>query len=242
MGRTAIVTGASGGIGGAIVRRLSADGFAVVVHYSGRSEKADEIVAEIKKAGRQAVTVLADVSKPEEVKQLFQKAKEAFGDVTAVVNAAGIMPLAPIAKGDIESFDKVIATNLRGSFLVMSEAANHIVDGGRIVLFSSSVVAKNFPGYGAYVASKEGVEGLTRVLANELGSRKITVNAVSPGPVATELFTKDKTKEQLEAMAKMVPLGRIGKVEDIEGVVSFLVSKDAGWINGQVIRVNGGFA
>ncbi len=242
MTKTAIVTGASGGIGGAIAKRLGAEGFSVVVHYSGRSEKADEAVAEIKKAGGQGLAVMADISKPEEVKQLFVKAKETFGGITAVVNAAGIMPLAPIAKGDIESFDRVIATNLRGSFLVMSEAANHVVDGGRIVMFSSSVVAKNFPGYGAYIASKEGVEGLTRVLANELGSRKITVNAVSPGPVATELFTKGKSKEQLDGMAKMVPLGRIGEVADIEGVVSFLVGKDAGWINGQVIRVNGGFA
>ncbi len=242
MSKTAIVTGASGGIGGAIAKRLGAEGFAVVVHYSGRSEKADEAVAEIKREGGEAVAVVADISKPEEVKQLFVKAKEAYGDITAVVNAAGIMPLAPIAKGDIESFDKVIAINLRGSFLVMSEAANHVIDGGRIVMFSSSVVAKSFPGYGAYIASKEGVEGLTRVLANELGSRKITVNAVSPGPVATELFTKAKSKEQLEGMAKMVPLGRIGEVADIEGVVSFLVSTDAGWINGQVIRVNGGFA
>lgn len=242
MTRTAIVTGASGGIGGAIVRRLAADGFSVVAHYSGSSEKADDAVREIKNAGGQAIVVNADISKPEEVKQLFLKSKEAFGEVTAVVNCAGIMPLAPIAKGDIESFDRVIAINLRGSFLVMSEAANHIVDGGRIVVFSSSVVAKNFPGYGAYVASKEGVEGLTRVLANELGSRQITVNAVSPGPVATELFVKGKTKEQMDGMAKMVPLGRVGEVKDIEGVVAFLVSKDAGWVNGQIIRVNGGFA
>ena len=242
MAKTAIVTGASGGIGGAVARRLAADGFSVVAHYSGSSEKATSAVAEIEKAGGRAIAVNADISKPEEVKQLFIKSKEAFGDVTVVVNSAGIMPLSPIAKGDLESFDRVIATNLRGSYLIMSEAANHVVDGGRIVVFSSSVVAKNFPGYGAYVASKEGVEGLTRVLANELGPRKITVNAIAPGPVATELFTKGKTKEQLDGMAKMVPLGRIGEVGDIEGVVSFLVGKDAGWINGQVIRVNGGFA
>lgn len=222
--------------------RLGADGFSVVVHYSGRSEKADETAAEIKKAGGKAEVISADISKPEEVQQLFLQSKRALGEIGVVINAAGIMPLAPIAKGDIASFDQVIAINLRGSFLVMSEAANHVSDGGRIVVFSSSVVAKNFPGYGAYVASKEGVEGLTRVLANELGPRQITVNAVAPGPVATELFTKRKSKEQLDAMAKMVPLGRIGEVKDIEGVVSFLVSKDAGWINGQVIRVNGGFA
>ena len=241
MEKTAIVTGASGGIGGAVAKRLAADGFSIIAHYSGSSEKADKAVEEIKNAGGKAVAIAADISKPEEVKQLFLKSKQAFGAVDAVVNTAGIMPLAPMAKGDLETFDKVIATNLRGSYLIMSEAANHVLDGGRIVLFSSSVVAKNFPGYGAYVASKEGVEGLTRVLANELGQRKITVNAVAPGPVATELFLKGKSDEQIGEMAKMVPLGRIGEISDIEGVVAFLVSKDAGWINGQVVRVNGGF-
>ncbi len=239
--KTALVTGASGGIGGTIAKRLAADGFAVIAHYSGNSDKADQAVSEIQKTGGRAIAIAADISKPEEVKRLFLAGSEALGSIHAVVNTAGVMPLAPIAKGDIEAFDKVIAINLRGSYLVMSEAANHVADGGRIVLFSSSVVAKSFPGYGAYIASKEGVEGLTRVLANELGERKITVNAVAPGPVATELFLKGKSDEQIGAMAKMVPLGRIGETADIEGVVSFLVSKDAGWINGQVIRVNGGF-
>ena len=241
MAKAAIITGASGGIGREIAKRLAADGFAIVAHYAGSSAKADEVVEAVTKSGGKAVAIAADISKPEEVKELFAKSKAALGDIHAVVNTAGIMPLAPIAKGDIDSFDKVIAINLRGSYLVMSEAANHVVDGGRIVLFSSSVVAKNFPGYGAYIASKEGVEGLTRVLANELGQRRITVNAVAPGPVATELFLKGKSDEQIGAMAKMVPLGRIGETGDIEGVVSFLVSADAGWVNGQVLRVNGGF-
>jgi 3-oxoacyl-[acyl-carrier protein] reductase len=139
-----------------------------------------------------------------------------------VVNSAGIMPLAPIQQGDIEGFDKVIAINLRGTFLVMSEAAKHLSDGGRVIAFSSSVLAKSFPSYGPYIASKAGVEGLVRVLANELRGRNITVNAVAPGPVATELFLKGKSEEQLAGMAKMAPLERIGQVDDIAGVVSFL--------------------
>ena len=241
MAKTAIVTGASGGIGGAVAKRLAADGFSIIAHYSGNSARAEDAVESIKMSGGQAVALGADISKPEDVKQLFLKAKEQFGSLDVVVNTAGIMPLSPIAQGDIEAFDKVIATNLRGSYLIMSEAANQVADGGRIVLFSSSVTAKNFPGYGAYIASKEGVEGLTRVLANELGQRKITVNAIAPGPVATELFLKGKSDEQIGAMAKMVPLGRIGQIEDVEGVVAFLVSGDAGWINGQILRVNGGF-
>lgn len=240
--RTAIVTGASGGIGKGIAERLAADGFSVIVHYAGNEAKAREVVASIEGAGGKAVAVGADISKADAVKQLFEKSAAAFGEITVVVNSAGIMPLAPIEKGDIDAFDQVIATNLRGSFLVMSEAANHVVDGGRIIVFSSSVVARSFPSYGAYIASKAGVEGLTRVLANELGQRQITVNAVAPGPVATKLFLQGKSDEQVAAMAKIAPLGRIGEVNDIAGVVAFLAGRDAGWINGQVIRVNGGYA
>jgi 3-oxoacyl-[acyl-carrier protein] reductase len=239
---TAIVTGASGGIGKGIAERLAADGFSVVVHYAGNVAKAEEVVKGIEAAGGKAIAVGADISKVVEVKQLFEKAKAAFGNLTVVVNSAGIMTLAPIQKSDIDSFDNILATNLRGSYLVMSEAANHIVDGGRIVVFSSSVLGKNFPSYGAYIASKSGVEGLTRVLANELGPRKITVNAVAPGPVATDLFLKGKSEELIAAIVKMAPLGRLGEVDDIVGVVAFLVGREGGWINGQIIRVNGGYA
>jgi 3-oxoacyl-[acyl-carrier protein] reductase len=239
---TAIVTGASGGIGRGIAERLAQDGFSVVVHFAGNRAKADAVVNAIAAAGGRAVAVGADIAKAAAVKRLFATSKSAFGDITAVVNGAGIMELAPVRAGDIDGFDKVIATNLRGTYLVMSEAANHVVDGGRIIVFSTSVLGKNFPTYGAYAASKAGVEALARVLANELGPRRITVNAVAPGPVATDMFLQGKSDELIAAIAKMAPLGRIGEVDDIVGVVSFLVGRDAGWINGQVIRVNGGYA
>ena len=239
---TAIVTGASGGIGRGIAERLAQDGFSVVVHYAGNRAKADAVVNAIAAAGGRAVAVGADIANAAAVKRLFETAKSAFGDITAVVNSAGIMELAPVRAGDIDGFDKVIATNLRGTYLVMSEAANHVVNGGRIIVFSTSVLGKNFPTYGAYAASKAGVEALARVLANELGPRRITVNAVAPGPVATDMFLQGKSDELIAAIAKMAPLGRIGEVDDIVGVVSFLVGRDAGWINGQVIRVNGGYA
>jgi 3-oxoacyl-[acyl-carrier protein] reductase len=239
---TAIVTGASGGIGKGIAERLAADGYSIIVHYSGNSAKAEEVVTNIKATGGKAIALAADISRRAEVQNLFKRGKAEFGELAVVVNCAAIMPLFPIQKGDIEAFDKVIATNLRGSFLVMSEAANHVVDGGRIIVFSSSVIAKAFPGYGAYIASKAGVEGLMHVLANELGPRKITVNAVAPGPVATPLFLTGKSDELIANIAKMAPLGRIGQIEDIVGIVSFLVGRDGSWVNGQVIRINGGYA
>jgi 3-oxoacyl-[acyl-carrier protein] reductase len=239
---TAIVTGASGGIGRGIAARLAKDGFSVVVHYAGNAAKAEQAVKAIEAAGGKAIAVGADISKTADVARLFSEAKSSFGEITVVVDSAGIMLLAPIAKGDIDSFDKVVATNLRGSFLIMSEAANHVADGGRIIVFSSSVLGKNFPSYGAYIASKAGVEGLTRVLANELGQRKVTVNAVAPGPVATDLFLQGKSEELIATISKMAPLGRLGEVDDIVGIVSFLAGPDGAWMNGQVIRVNGGYS
>ena len=152
------------------------------------------------------------------------------------------MPLRRSLNGDIEMFDKVIATNLRGAFLVLRQAAQHVGEGGRIIALSSSVLAKSFPTYGPYIASKSGVEGLVHVLSNELRGRNVTVNAVAPGPVATELFLKGKTEAQIEQFIKLAPLERLGQPEDIANVVSFLAGPDGGWVNGQVLRANGGFA
>lgn len=152
------------------------------------------------------------------------------------------MPLRPIAAGDVDMFDKVIAINLRGTFLVLAQAAQRVAAGGRIIALSSSVVAKSLPSYGPYIASKAGVEGLVRVLANELRGHSVTVNAIAPGPVATELFLKGKTDAQIEEFRRIPPLERLGQPEDIADVVSFLAGPDGGWINGQVLRANGGFA
>jgi 3-oxoacyl-[acyl-carrier protein] reductase len=242
MAKTAIVTGASRGIGRSIARRLAQDGFSVVVNYAGNSAQAQAAVDEIRTAGGDAIAIQADIAKAEQLKALFEKTIETFGTVDVVVNNAGVMPLSPIAKGDIELFDKVIATNLRGTFLVLAQAAQHIAEGGRIIAFSSSVLAKSFPTYGPYIASKAGVEGLVPVLANELRGRRITVNAVAPGPVGTELFLDGKTSEQIAQLSKLAPLERLGEPDDIANVVSFLAGPDGGWVNAQVIRVNGGFA
>jgi len=238
----AIVTGASGGIGRVVAKRLASDGFAVAVHYAGNPAKAEAVVTEIKGAGGKAFAVQADVAKPADVQTLFKHTLEAFGTIDVAVHTAGIMPLLPISGGNVETFDKVIATNLRGTFLVLGQAAQHVPAGGRIIAFSSSVIAKSFPTYGPYIASKAGVEGLVRVLANELRGRNITVNAVAPGPIPTELFLKGKTQAQIEEFKKLPPLERLGQAEDIAGVVSFLAGPDGGWVNAQVLRANGGFA
>ena len=239
--KCAIVTGASGGIGGLIAKRLAKDGFSVVVNYAGKPAPAQAVVADLKAAGGRGVAVQADVANAEDVERLFKESMDAFGRPDVAIHCAGIMALFPIASGDVTAFDKVIATNLRGTFLVFAKAAQHVADGGRIIAFSSSVLAKSFPTYGAYIASKAGVEGLVHVLANEMRGRNITVNAVAPGQVRTELFLRGKSDALIEELVKMNPLERLGLPEDMANVVSFLAGPDGGWINSQVLRPNGGF-
>ncbi|MBU9320327.1 SDR family oxidoreductase [Burkholderia gladioli] len=240
--RAAIVTGGSRGIGRAIATRLAADGFAVVVNYAGNAAAAQETVGAIVEAGGTAVAVQGDVASEVDVARLFDTTVERFGSVDVVVNSAGVMSMAAIDTEQLEAFDRTIATNLRGTFLVLAQAARRMQRGGRIIALSTSVIALSFPGYGPYIASKAGVEGLVRVLANELRGRGITANVVSPGPVATELFFNGKTDEQVAKLAKLAPLERLGEPEDIASAVSFLAGPDGAWVNAQVLRVNGGYA
>jgi 3-oxoacyl-[acyl-carrier protein] reductase len=242
MGKTVLITGASGGIGQCVAKKLAGQGFAIMLHYAGNSCKAEGLAAEIEAAGSRVILAQADVGNATEVEELFQKAVTVFGKIDVVVHTAAIMPLFPIDSANLETFDKVIGTNLRGTFLVMAHAAKQLSANGRLIVFSSSVLTKSFPGYGAYIASKAGVEGLVHVLANELRGRNITVNAVAPGPVATDLFLKDKSEDQVREFEKLSPLERLGEPNDIAGVVAFLAGSEGAWVNSQVIRVNGGFA
>jgi 3-oxoacyl-[acyl-carrier protein] reductase len=238
--KVALVTGASRGIGMAVAERLARDGFKLIINYSEGAAPADELVRKLEGAGAQAIAVKADISDPRAVREMFDAAEASFGGVDVLVNNAGIMALASIAETDDASFDRHIAVNLKGTFNTLREAAKRLRSGGRIINFSSSVVNRLVPTYGVYIATKAAVEGLTSVLAKELRGRSITVNAVSPGPTATDLFLKGKPQEVVDQLAKMAPLERLGQPSDIADVVSFLAGPDAAWVNGQVLRVNGG--
>mgnify|MGYP000609930778 CR=1 FL=1 len=238
--KTAIVTGASRGIGAAIAQRLAADGMAVVVNYARNVAAADAVVTAIAEAGGRAVPIQADVASPDGLRTLFDAAEEAFGGVDILINNAGIVHLGPMAEVDDATFQVQIDSNLGGVFRGIRESSKRLRDGGRIVNFSSSVVGLYQPHYGVYAATKAAVEAMTHVAAKELGTRGITVNAVAPGPVATDLFITGKSEAQLQAIKDMNPFKRLGQPEDIAAVVSFLVGPGGGWISGQVIRANGG--
>lgn len=239
--RVALVTGGSGGIGRAVVLRLVTDGYAVAVHYAGNRAKADEVVAEVAAHGGQAIAVGGDVADEVAMQAAFDQVEQAFGGIDVVVNTAGIMTLGPIATYDLADFDKIVRTNLRGSFVVSQLSARTVRSGGAIINFSTTVTRAQFPSYGPYVATKAAVEGMTLILARELRGKDITVNAVAPGPTATPLFLDGKDEATIANLSKAAPLERLGQPEDIAETVAFLAGP-ARWINGQILFANGGLA
>ncbi|ACI50676.1 short-chain dehydrogenase/reductase SDR [Gluconacetobacter diazotrophicus PA1 5] len=238
--KVAIVTGASRGIGAAIAARLARDGFTVVINYAGSAAPAEALARKIGDQGGRAIAARADVSDPQAVRGMFDAAEAAFGGVDVLVNNAGIMTLSPIADTEDAVFDRQVAVNVKGTFNTLREAARRLRDGGRIINLSSSVVGLLQPGYGVYAATKAAVEAMTSVLAKELRGRAITVNAVAPGPTATDLFLDGKSPELVERLATMAPLERLGQPDDIAASVAFLAGPDGAWINGQTLRANGG--
>jgi len=238
--RTAIVTGASRGIGAAVAQRLARDGFNVVINFAGNADAAENLASKIQAAGGKALAVRADVSDPAAVRALFDKAESVYGGIDVLVNNAGIMQLARIADVTDDVFDRHIAINLKGVFNGLREAAKRVRSGGRIINFSSSMVGLRQPTYGIYAATKAGVEAMTHVLSKELRGRNVTVNVVAPGPTATDLFLKGKSQEVIDNFVKLAPLERLGTPEDIANTVAFLAGPDGSWINGQVLRANGG--
>jgi 3-oxoacyl-[acyl-carrier protein] reductase len=239
-GRVAVVTGGSRGIGRETALRLAADGYAVVVGYSTNRVEAEKVVVEIEERGGRALAVGGDVSDAAVAQALLDRAEAAYGGVDVVVHAAGQMLLAPVAELDLDDLDGLLRVNVRGTFAVAQQAVRRLRAGGALVLFSTSVVGLAFPAYGAYAATKGAVEALTPILAKELRGRDVTVNAVAPGPTATDLFLDGKSEEQVAALAAQPPLERLGTPADIAATVAFLAGPDGHWVNGQVLRANGG--
>ncbi|MFC8827352.1 SDR family oxidoreductase [Streptomyces sp. NPDC057137] len=240
--RVAIITGGSRGIGRQVAERLSAEGHAVVINYAGNQEAADAAVAELVAGGASAIAVRADVADENAVMELFDAAESEFGGVDVVVHAAGVMPLGSLVDLDLADLDQVLRTNIRGTFVVDQQAARRLRTGGAIVNFSSSVTRFANPGNISYAATKGAVESMTLVLARELRGRDITVNAVAPGAIETEMFAKfveDGGEQVRDRVAALAPMERVGTPDDIAEVVTFLAGP-ARWINGQVIFVNGG--
>ncbi|MEU4744823.1 SDR family oxidoreductase [Actinosynnema sp. NPDC023658] len=237
--RVALVLGGSGGIGRAVSERLAADGFAVAVHYAGSKDKADAVVADIASRGGRALSVGGDVAEEADMSAAFDATEAEFGGVDVVVNTAGIMVLAPITELDLADLDRMHRTNVRGTFVVAQQAARRVRRGGAIVNFSTSVTRTQLPTYGAYVAGKAAVEGITLILARELRGKDITVNTVAPGPTATPLFLQGKDDTTIGNFAKATPLERLGEPDDIAATVAFLAGPGR-WVNGQVLFANGG--
>jgi 3-oxoacyl-[acyl-carrier protein] reductase len=241
--KVAIVTGGSRGIGAAIATHLGSQGVKVIVNYLRNREAADITVAAIRGAGGEAHSIAADVSQTEHVRRLFRESIDHFGSLDILINNAGYAQreAVPIAETSDDLYELVFASNTRSAFLCMREVAAHLREGGRVINISSTGVATGYPGYGVYNAAKSGIEIFTRVFAKEMQGRHVTVNCVAPGATATESWKEHKPQPMLEMIAKLSPLHRLGTPADVATVVGFLVRSDAEWINGQTIRLNGGF-
>ncbi|MEO9337149.1 SDR family oxidoreductase [Mesorhizobium sp. SB112] len=240
-GRAAVVTGSSRGIGAATARRLARDGYAVTVNYLTNAELAAQVVRDIEAAGGRAISRQADVADPAAVRALFDANDEAFGGLDVVVNNAGIMNLAPFAEMTDGAFDRMMATNVKGSFNVLREAARRTRDGGRIISLSSGAAAQRPPAYGPYAATKATQEAYSGSLAKELGQRRIAVVPIAPGAVNTTLFTGGRSQEFVQGIISQTPFQRLAEPEDIANAIAALCTSDLHWINsGQPIHANGG--
>jgi len=242
LGKVAVVTGSSKGIGAAIAIKMSAAGALVIVNYSGNRVAAEETVAQIKNYGGQAHAIQADVSKKEDVIRLFDEAIAFYGKVDIWVNNAGVMLNALIKDLTEEQFEKQVDINFKGVFYALQQAATKLAEHGSIINLSSSVTRTIFPTYGVYAATKAAVEQMSRVFAKEIGSKGVNVNCVLPGPTATDLFLDGKSEEQIAQLASLNAFKRLGTPEDIAQMVVFLATDEAKWITGQSIGANGGMA
>ncbi len=241
IGKVAVVTGGSRGIGRAVVKKLAGLGAKVLFSYRSDLASKDELLSEINAQGGVAKAVQADMAKVADIEKLFAEVISEFGKFDILVNNAGIAIYRNIADFSEEDFDRVFSLNVKGVFFCCRQAARNMADNGVIINIGSTVTRVMLPTYGAYAASKGAVEQISKVLAKELGGRGIRVNTLSPGPVDTALFRSGKSEEQIQHLASLAALNRIGEVEDIADMVTLLVSDGARWVSGQNIIVNGGF-
>ncbi|KAJ4253770.1 hypothetical protein NW762_010164 [Fusarium torreyae] len=240
-GKVILVTGGSKGIGKAVVERVVADGANVIINYSSDSAPADELVNNI--GSDRALAVKADVSNVAEIEKLVQLAVDKFGKIDCVMANAAAAPMNDLDSTTEEAFDRTFNLNVRGPYFLVQKAVQHMPRGGRVILVSSGVLHQSqvAPRYLLYASSKGSIEQMTRILAKDLGAKNgITVNAIAPGPTATELFFKGKSQELIDTIASFSPLGRLGKPEEIAGLASFLAGPSSSWVSGQVIGANGG--
>jgi 3-oxoacyl-[acyl-carrier protein] reductase len=240
-GKCAVVTGASRGIGRAIALELAAQGAKVVVNYSGSAQKAEQVVAEIKANGGEAIAVQANVADADAVQQLMNSAVDTYGSLDILVNNAGITRDNLLMRMKNDEWDDVINTNLKGVFLCIKAVSRQMMKqrAGRIINISSIVGVAGNPGQANYVAAKAGVIGLTKTTAQELASRNILVNAIAPGFITTEM-TEGLPEELKDGMLKQIPLAKLGQPEDIAKAVAFFASDNASYITGQTLHIDGG--
>lgn len=235
-----LITGASRGIGAFTANVLAQQGHSIIINYARHDEEANKVVNKILASGGSASAFKANIAHSNEVKALFEYVIQTYGRLDVLINNAGIMALSKIEHVEDDSINQLLDVNLKGSLYTMREAAKHLSSGGKIINLSSSVVGMNLEQYGVYTATKTAIESLTVILAKELRGRNITVNAIAPGPTATELFLDGKSEELIKKLSQAAPLERLGTVEDIAAVLDFAVNNASNWVNAQVLRVNGG--
>lgn len=235
-----LITGASRGIGAFTANVLAQQGHSIIINYARHDEEANKVVNKILASGGSASAFKANIAHSKEVKALFEYVIQTYGRLDVLINNAGIMALSKIEHVEDDSINQLLDVNLKGSLYTMREAAKHLSSGGKIINLSSSVVGMNLEQYGVYTATKAAIESLTVILAKELRGRNITVNAIAPGPTATELFLDGKSEELIKKLSQAAPLERLGTVKDIAAVLDFAVNEASNWVNAQVLRVNGG--
>lgn len=235
-----LITGASRGIGAFTANVLAQQGHSIIINYARHDEEANKVMNKILASGGSASAFKANIAHSNEVKALFEYVIQTYGRLDVLINNAGIMALSKIEHVKDDSINQLLDVNLKGSLYTMREAAKHLSSGGKIINLSSSVVGMNLEQYGVYTATKAAIESLTVILAKELRGRNITVNAIAPGPTATELFLDGKSEELIKKLSQVAPLERLGTVEDIAAVLDFAVNEASNWVNAQVLRVNGG--